>query len=86
MRQQTETWHTLEVRDKTNLIFRPASAGMYREANLLANDGLLERSMQKACDIHIENYGNMHGVTFRIVTKTTTVSGFGPWEDLTTAK
>jgi hypothetical protein len=83
MRQQTETHHTLEIRDQPNVIFRPAVAGMYREANLLASDGLLERAMQKACDLHIENYGHMRGVTFRIVSKTTTVTGFGTWEDFT---
>ena len=79
MRQQTTTEHQLEIRDNPRVTFRPAIAGMYRPAHVLLTDGMIQRALVAAQDAHVENYGDMHGVSFRVVSKTTTVSMLGPW-------
>lgn len=80
MRQQTETESYLEIRDSHRQTFVPCNAGMYQRARLLAQNGHAQEALNAAEEIHIEHYGQMHGVTFRVVTKTVTVSQHGPWE------
>ena len=81
MRQQTETNHMLQVRDREGLCFHPADAGMYQEARKLADRGMLQQALEKACDIRIQEYGNMHGVSFRIVSTIKMVTVLGDWND-----
>ena len=88
MRQYTKTYSTLELREQRGdewTIWFPAQSGMYRPAFLLAYQGRLIEAIEAAQDIRIENYGNMHGVEFRCVTKTTTITAASPlqpgWND-----
>lgn len=72
MLQHIETYHVLETREQRNgewLIWHPAEAGMYREAYLMAHHGRLNEAIERAETLRIENYGNMHGIDFRCVTK-----------------
>lgn len=80
MRQQTETNHQLYVRTKPSA-FHVATAGMYSEARKLADDGRIQSALNKACDLHIENYGHMRGTDFCIITTVKTVTMLGSWED-----
>lgn len=79
MRQQIETTHALEVRHQGG-VFHPAAAGMYQEARKLADEGMLQQALEKANDLHIENYGHMRGTEFRITTTIKMVTALGPWE------
>lgn len=81
MRQQTETEHTLQIRESPHLIFAPVVAGMYQAARRLAADGQIEAALRTAEDIRIENYGHMRGVSFRVITTTRTVSMHGSWAE-----
>lgn len=77
MLQRIETYHILETREQRNgewSIWHPAKAGMYREAYLMAQRGRLNEAIERAEIIRIENYGDMHGIDFRCVTKQRTVT------------
>jgi hypothetical protein len=74
MKQQIETESHLEVQDRPGLSFRSVSEGMYQEAKKLAWEGHLYSALNKAMDIRIANYGDMHGITFRVVTKSTIIT------------
>lgn len=80
MRSRRETSRELEVRDRPGISFRPAIAGIYHPARVLAHDGNIESALNKAEEIYIENYGQMHGVTFRVVEKSTTIYQHGSWD------
>ena len=82
MRQVSETYHTMEIRIRPDLSWQPMTAGMYRPAILLAYQGRLVEAIEKAQRIRIREYGDMDGIAFRCVTKTTTVTvAAGPIED-----
>lgn len=85
MRQYTETYHTLEMRrkvssDEWNVWHRPVS-WMFQSASLIAFYGRLVEAIEEAERIHIREYGNMHGVEFRCVTKSTTITASNPLND-----
>lgn len=77
MRAFTTTFTSLEMRrnlgDGLWQIWAKPLAGMYRPAELLAYHGKASEAIEAAERITIEHYGNMIGVEFRCVTKTTTV-------------
>lgn len=75
--QLTQTYHSLEMRRWRNddwLAWSLTTAGMLQPARTLASQGRLTEAIEAAESIWIENYGNMHGVDFRCVTKTTTIT------------
>lgn len=77
MRQYSETYHVLEVRTEVQsgwTAWHKPTAGMFRPAELLAYQGRLTEAIEAAEKTHIENYGHMHGVEFRCVTTTKTVT------------
>ena len=74
MKQLTETYHILEMRSRPNLAWHKPTAGMYRPAEILAYEGNLVEALEAAQRIEIENYGHMKGVSFRVVTKATTIT------------
>lgn len=77
MRQFTESYHVLQVRRKVgnewNIWNKPV-AGMFRPAELLAYQGHLIEAIEEAQRTQLREYGNMHGVEFRCLTKSTTVT------------
>lgn len=85
MRQYSETYTTLEMRRKVNAdewqVWAKPLAGMFRPAELLAYQGRVTEAIESAELIQIENYGSMHGVEFRCVTKTTTITANAPLHD-----
>ena len=79
MLQHVEMYHCLETRERRSkesewMIWRPAEAGMYREAYLLAHHGHLSEAIELAEKTRIAEYGDMHNVDFRCVTKQRTVT------------
>ena len=79
MIEHREIFHVLETRSRRSedspwLIWNPAEAGMYREAYLMAYHGRLSEAIELAETIRIKEYGDMHGIDFRCVTKTRTVT------------
>jgi len=68
MRQQSETYHVLEMSGPRNQEWHQPQAGMYRPAVLLAYYGRTVEAIEEAERIHLEKYGNIHGVRFRVVT------------------
>ena len=54
---------------------------MYLPARQLTQDKQLAAALRTAAEIHAANYGDIHGVSFRIVSKTETVSMLGAWND-----
>jgi hypothetical protein len=69
--------HELQIREKNGEVWstwRPAIAGMYREPRRLAYHGQLSLALDAVEIIHIEQYGDMHGVDFRCVTRSRTVT------------
>ena len=81
MRQATETDHTLEMRLYTDGPWGRCEAGIYQPACLLAYQGRFVEAIHKAEDAHIRGCGDMHGVSFRVVTTTRTVTTTGPLEN-----
>ena len=77
MKQLTTTEHVLEMRESPNTIWHPPIAGMYKPAVRLAWQGRLTEAIETACDIRIREYGEMHGISFRCVTKTETITVLG---------
>ena len=73
MKQITETYHTLEILEDGKVWCRIES-GTYREAFLLAYYGRLSEAIELAERTRIESYGHMHGVRFRVVTTTKTIT------------
>lgn len=77
MQQYSKTEHVLQTRGKLDSTwsswYAPA-AGMFQPAKLLAYHGRLTEAIEKAEEIYMENYGNMHGVEFRCLTVTKTVT------------
>ena len=77
MRQYTETEHCLEARTQRGdswTIWQRPEAGLLRPAVLLAYQGRLTEAIEEAQRLYIENYENMHGIEFRCMTKTRTVT------------
>jgi len=81
MRQVTETAHVLEIRLYTDDPWAPCVAGMYQPACLLAYQGRFVEAVREAEDACIREYGNVNGVSFRIVTTTRTVTTTGRLEN-----
>lgn len=80
MIEHKKTNHVLETRDRrgeTWLIWRPANAGMYRKASLLAYHGRLHEAIESAEATRVSEFGDMHDVDFRCVTTSRTVTIFG---------
>ena len=82
MRQLTSTHHTLEIR-QDGQIWGRTTAGMYRPAELLAYQGRIIEAIEEAERIRIREHGDMHGISFRVVTAARTVTTTGPIEHLT---
>ena len=77
MQHFTRTHHVLEQQDQRNgewCNWHKTTAGMFRPAEMLAYQGRLVEAIEAAETIQIENYGNMHNVRFRVVTKSVTVT------------
>ncbi len=78
LNQSTDSHTVLEMRRKISAdewhVWAPPQAGMFKPAMLLASHGRICEALVAAEDIQIENYGDMHDVEFRCVTKSTTVS------------
>ena len=70
----TTKTNSLEIRERPSGVFCHASAGMYAEARELAAYGNIRKAIAEACEARIRNYGNMHGVSFRVVTTIKTIS------------
>lgn len=51
-----------------------------RAAVILAQQGAIDHALNEAQEAYIANQGNMHGVAFRIVTKTETFHAIGHYE------
>lgn len=67
MRQQVTTEHVLETSDEFNTLWHCPVAGMFRQAVGLAHAGLIAEALRVAEQAQIDNYGNMDGVKFRVV-------------------
>lgn len=81
MRSCTQTHHVLEIRDDRSDWCPPVS-GMYRPAVLLAYQGRIVEAIELAETIRIREYGDMHGIAFRVLTTTKTVTvASGPFTD-----
>jgi len=78
MKQLTETFHTIESRYKVSAaewsIWARHPSCVCRDAELLAYQGRLIESIEEAQRAYIRERGNMHGVEFRCVTNTTTIT------------
>lgn len=77
MKQMTETFHTLEAREKRCgewTIWRRAAGCVCRDAELLAYQGRLVEAIEEAQRGYIHEHGHMHGIEFRCVTKSTTIT------------
>jgi hypothetical protein len=84
MRQYKETYTILEMREirsKEWTTWHKPLNGKYRPAELLAYQGRLTEAIERAQEIQIADYGNMHGIEFRCVTKSTTVTANTPLHD-----
>lgn len=76
MKQLMETSHVLEMKDNRNTWHKPIG-GMYRPAELLACKGRLVDAIEAAEEVTMEFLGNMHGISFRVVTTTRTITVSG---------
>lgn len=81
MRQASSTEHTLEIRLRPDLGWGMAAERMYQPARLLVHQGQLIAAIDTAGDILVKARGNMHGVAFRVVTTTKTVTVLGSFDD-----
>lgn len=67
--------------DPRNVWHKPIE-GIYRPAELLAYQGRLVEAIEEAEKIRIREYGEMHGIAFRCVTETKTITvASGPFDD-----
>lgn len=82
MRQLIEINHVLEVAGPRGIAFRPAYDEMYNPAQKLASLGNIEASIVAAEDAYIAKEGNMHGISFRVVTTSKTISVLGSFQSL----
>lgn len=77
MRTTTESSTWLEMRRQVNetswQIWCKPTAGMFRSAEVLADQCRISEAIQAAEEIQVNNYGNMFGIQFRCVTKSKTV-------------
>ena len=77
MRQYTETYHVLQMREQRNgewTVWHKPIAGIFRQAEELTYQGRLIEAIEEAQRARIENYGNMLGIEFRCITRTVTVT------------
>jgi len=81
MRQATETDHVLEMRHQPDEPWHGCVGRVYQPAALLAYQGRFVEAIHEAEITRIREYGNMHGVSFRVVTTTRTVTTTGPLEN-----
>lgn len=72
MKQSTQSESWLEIKREPE-VWMKAVAGMFEEARRLARVGRHLEAIDLAYKTQIENYGNTHGVTFRVVVKTETI-------------
>ncbi len=77
MQHLTTTTRTLEINGPRGQVWRPAQHDRYAEARALTEAGRSYEALLTAQDAYIAQYGNMHGVEFRVVTHEVTVSVLG---------
>lgn len=77
MKTIIETTHTLEMSGPRNLAWRSADRDKLGAACKLAEEGRLHEALNRAADDYIERHGNMHEVSFRVVTNERRVAFFG---------
>lgn len=80
MQQLTSVEHCLEMANGDGMFHKPV-AMMFRPAMILAHHGRISEAIETAYTIHQQNYGHCHGVLFRVVTVSKTISFEGPPED-----
>lgn len=81
MQQISKTEHALQIRDGRMLSYRAVQADIYQAAKRLTAHGRLSEALDEAEEIRVREYGDMIGVSFRVVTTTRTVSVNGPFEN-----
>lgn len=77
MIQVTNTEHELQIRERRNRVWctwRPALVKQYAQAQRLAQQGRIIESLHAAETAHIEQYGDMLNVQFRVQTETRTAT------------
>ena len=77
MKQYTETYHVLQMREQRNdewIAWRKPTAEFLQNAERLAYYGRLTEAIEEAERQWIENYGKMFGVEFRCITRIVTVT------------
>lgn len=78
--QISKTEHTLQIAGPRRQVWRRAGPE-FAEANALLSTSF-ERAIALAEDLYIARFGSMHGVAFRVLTKTETLSGTASIEQL----
>ena len=81
MRSAKREMHVLEIR-RNGEVWQRASAGMYRYAIERCELGNIHESLMSAEEAHVENYGSMGVVEFRVVSKSVTVYRTGSFRDV----
>ncbi len=81
MRQVIETEHVLQIRERPSVLWHTPEAKMYQPARKMAFQDRLAEAIDTAEDIRIHEYGDMHGISFRVATTTRTVTTSGPQEE-----
>ena len=81
MHKTTKTDWSLQLRREPHAGWFPVTAEMYNGAMLLAQVGQLIGAIEEAYAVRIAEYGNSHGVDFRCVTTTRTVTTLGEIEN-----
>ena len=81
MRQLVRTDHVLEIKIR-NEIWRPPDAGFLLPARTLAYQGHIIEALDEAAKLYLQNYGNMHGILFRVRTETQTLSSLAPFDSI----
>jgi hypothetical protein len=77
MKTISDTSHVLEISGPRNIAWRPADRDKLGEACKLADEGRLQEALNRAADDYIAQKGDMHGVSFRVVTTERRVSFIG---------
>jgi hypothetical protein len=81
MRQQVETNHELEIKHDRSIFVRALSYHEFlRPAVTLAYHGKIDEALDAAEEIWIAQKGDMHGISFRVVTTSRIVSMHGSFE------
>lgn len=80
MRTASKTDHVLEIHDGRNT-WRQPMAERYQPAKQLAWQGRIVEALEAAEEIRVREYGEMHGVRFRMITHTETVTTLGNLAD-----